>query len=146
MIVGVLVELSNKSVDKIFDYKVPSLMIPKIRLGVRVKVPFGRQQLEGFILEIKENVDSDFLLKEVIEVIDDFPILNEELIFLGKKMQDDTLSTLISCYQVMLPKALKAKDGVKVSKKYDTYYKINRDVSYKFNDTQKKIISLFKNK
>ena len=145
MIVGVLVELSNKSVDKIFDYKVPSLMIPKIRLGVRVKVPFGRQQLEGFILEIKENVDSDFLLKEVIEVIDDFPVLNEELIFLGKKMQYDTLSTLISCYQVMLPKALKAKDGVKVSKKYDTYYKINRDVSYKFNDTQKKIISLFKN-
>ena len=40
MIVGVLVQLSNKSVDRIFDYKVPSFLIPKIKVGLRVEIPF----------------------------------------------------------------------------------------------------------
>ena len=37
-------------------------------------------------------------------------------------MQKNTLSTLISCYQVMLPKALKAKQGNVINKKFDTFY------------------------
>ena len=45
------------------------------------------------------------------------------------------MSPLISCYQVMLPKALKAKKGKDISIKYDTYYTINPnyDTSYSFN-------------
>ena len=36
MIVGVLVELSNKNIDKVFDYNVPSSLVDNIKLGVRV--------------------------------------------------------------------------------------------------------------
>ena len=53
MIVGVLVELSNKNIDRIFDYKVSNDLIDDIKLGIRVEVPFGNQTFEGFILEIK---------------------------------------------------------------------------------------------
>ena len=34
LIVGVLVEIANKSVDKIFDYHVPSSMENDIKIGV----------------------------------------------------------------------------------------------------------------
>ena len=54
MIVGVLVELSNKNIDKIFDYNVPVNLQDKIKIGIRVEVPFGRQVLDGFVLEIKD--------------------------------------------------------------------------------------------
>ena len=63
MVVGVLVQLSSQNVDRVFDYLVPEHLIPSIKVGVRVLVPFGKQNLEGFILEIKTNSDRE--LKEI---------------------------------------------------------------------------------
>lgn len=147
MVVGVLVELSNKNIDKVFDYLVPLESVEKIKIGVRVEVPFGRQVLEGFVLEIKSN-DSDRELKSILGVKDQDVVLNEELLSLGKKMQEMTLATLISCYQVMLPKALKAKQGRVINKKYDCFYYLNNiDLSgIKFNESQEKIIELCRQK
>ena len=109
MVVGVLVELANKSVDRIFDYNVDDSIKDDIKVGIRVEVPFGRQTLEGFVLEIKNSSEVKDL-KSVIRIIDKDIILNKELIDLGKKIKANTLSTLISCYQAMLPRALKAKN------------------------------------
>ena len=144
MIVGVLVEISNKSVDRIFDYKVPQEKEKFIKIGLRVEVPFGHQKLEGFVLEIKENSNLDSL-KEIIRVIDEDIVLNDELINLGKFMKEKTLAPLISCYQVMLPKALKAKNNVVINKKYETFYKLNKNiVDVKLNDSQQEIVNMFK--
>lgn len=142
MIIGVLVELSNKNIDRVFDYSVPDCFLDKIKLGIRVKVPFGKMELEGFVVEVKDS--SDIEVKDILDVIDDEAILNSELLELGKKMQEDTLSTLISCYQIMLPKALKAKNGQVINKKFDTYYYLNKDiVCYgKLSTSQEKIINL----
>lgn len=142
MIIGVLVELSNKNIDKIFDYSVPDNLKDKIKVGIRVKVPFGKMELEGFVIEIKNS--SDISVKDILDVVDDEVILNEELLELGKKIQEDTLSTLISCYQIMLPKALKAKNGMVINKKFDTYYYLNKDiVCYgKLSASQDRIINL----
>lgn len=142
MIIGVLVELSNKNIDRVFDYSVPDCFLDKIKLGIRVKVPFGKMELEGFVVEVKDS--SDIEVKDILDVIDDEAILNSELLELGKKMQEDTLATLISCYQIMLPKALKAKNGQVINKKFDTYYYLNKDiVCYgKLSALQEKIINL----
>ncbi len=142
MIIGVLVELSNKNIDKVFDYSVPSNLEGYIKIGIRVEVPFGNQKLEGFVLEIKKETGASNL-KEIIGIVDSEVVLNEELLMLGRKMQEMTLSTLISCYQVMLPKALKAKHGVSISKKYDTFYSLNTNVEIdNINSKQEEIINL----
>ena len=146
MIVGVLVELSNKNIDKIFDYNVPVELISKIKVGIRVIVPFGRMTLEGFVLEIKKSNDSNVELKNIISIVDEDIVLNSELLELGKTMRNKTLSTLISCYQVMLPKALKAKNGSVVNIKYDTYYRLGIiSPDEKFNSKQNEIIKCFEN-
>ena len=142
MVVGILIEISHQNVDKIFDYHVPDILVPEIKVGIRVVVPFGRQTLVGFVLEIKDRSDCDNL-RDVISIVDNDIVLNEELLSLGKRMHRELLSTLISCYQVMLPKALKAKHGVNVSKKYDIFYRMNKNFSCKINATQQKIIDLF---
>ena len=141
MIIGVLVELSNKNIDRVFDYSVPSNLRDKIKLGIRVKVPFGFMELEGFIVEIKS--ESSIEVKDILGVVDEDIVLNEELLELGKRMQENTLSTLISCYQVMLPKALKAKNGRVINKKLDTYYYLNDNVDYsKLTPKQMEIVNL----
>lgn len=140
MIVGVLVELSNKNIDQVFEYSVPSSFLHEIQEGIRVLVPFGNQKLEGFVVEIKNHTERE--VKEILAVVDQEVILNKELLELGKIMQEKTLSTLISCYQVMLPKALKAQKKTMIAKKYDTFYQLG-EVCGKMNATQEKILTLF---
>lgn len=147
MVIEVLVELSTRNVNKTFDYLVPPEFMDQIQLGIRVLVPFGMQKLEGFVLKIKSLNNSKYKideLKEILDVIDDEIILNEELLKLGKKISEMTLSTLISSYQVMLPEALKARKKVKINKKIDTYITLNKniDISLLKNENQQKIVNL----
>lgn len=141
MVVGVLVQLASQNVDKIFDYSVPKELEDSMQVGIRVLVPFSRQTLEGFVLEIKDS--SPLELKEVYSIVDYDIVLNKELLALGKEIQKDTLSTLISAYQVMLPKALKAKAGTTIRKKFHTFYQLEQRDYLGTSLPQKKILELF---
>lgn len=143
MKVNVLVELSNRNIDKSFTYNVPQNLEPDIKKGIRVKVPFGKQKLEGFILDIINEEISDEL-KDIEALIDKEVILTEELLSLGQKIKETTLCTLISAYQVMLPKALKAQVKTKINKQYIKLLSINNKINlndYKFNDKQQEILN-----
>ena len=143
MVVNVLVELSNKNIDKTFDYLVPKELEDKIGIGKRVTVPFQHLTLEGFILDTKSNYDGD--LKNIISVNDEDIILNSELLELGKEISKKTLSTLISAYQTMLPKALKASINTNINKKLIKYIELNNvDLSNIKKDTQLEIINYLK--
>ena len=54
MVCEVLVEVNSFNTDKLFDYKVPSSMESKIKIGIRVEVPFGNRTINGFIMNIKD--------------------------------------------------------------------------------------------
>ena len=140
MYIKVLVELSAFNIDKTFTYHVNDKLIDKIKVGIRVLVPFNNQKLEGFVLEILSECDDDYDIKDVIDVIDSEVILNDELLDLGKWLSNETLSTLISSYQVMLPKALKAKNGSKVNIKYLNMVEID-NLNMEFNEKQQEIIN-----
>ena len=146
MFVLVLVELSSFNIDKTFYYKVPDGLIDRIKIGVRVLVPFSHQTLEGFVMGIENDVEYEDDIKEIIDVIDDEVILNDELLELGKYISEKTISTLISSYQVMLPKALKAKKKNDVSVKYLTYVRIKSLNNSKLTSKQEEIVSLLKEK
>ena len=148
MVANVLVELSNRNIDKTFTYNIPNELENLIKVGIRVLVPFGKQTLEGFVLSISENTNSEIELKDIIKPIDDEVILNEELLELGKFIKRKTLSTLISAYQVMLPKALKADKKTKINKSYESNIIIKDEKllkDYKLTDKQKIIIDEIRN-
>ena len=146
MVAGVLVEISTKAVDKIFEYMVPLSMQEDLKIGMRVYVPFGKRTIEGFVLTIQKEKKTDKDLKDIEGFVDSEITLNSELLELGRFLQKKTLAPLISCYQVMLPKALKAKNGNKIPIRYDTFYRLNPhyDTSLKFNSSQEAIIQLVK--
>ena len=145
MVCDCLVELAHVFMEKTFTYKVPKSLEKDIKIGMRVKVPFGAQILEGFVMKIREGTAHD--LKDVIELVDSYPVLNDELLKLGTFIKNTTLSSLMSSYQVMLPKALKARQKVKKKNKKIKYISLNNDINlndYKFNSTQEKIINILK--
>ena len=143
MYVDVLVELKIKKIDQTYTYSVPANLQNEIEIGKRVLVPFNNQKLEGFILNIKNEVD--FKTKDIISVIDENPVLNDELIELGNYISKKTIVNKITAYQTMLPAALKAKKNTKINKKYISVLELV-DKNYESkNENQLKILELFKN-
>lgn len=111
----VYIEHSSPQLDQSFSYLCGHA---EVRPGMRVSVPFAKQQLVGFVDSVKE-VSADELkqmpyeLKEIQRVIDERPLLNDELLQLGKWMAEQYVAPLISCYQAMLPGVLKPKSSAR---------------------------------
>lgn len=138
MYADVLVEIKSKHVDKTFSYEVPKPLQEFLEIGKRVLVPFGSQKLEGYVVGIKKTCEIQ--TKEIIEIIDEKPVLNEELLWLGKKVQEETLCSLSAIYSSMLPKALKAKVGSSVSKKLVSYLVLTENISTILENTSSKAV------
>ena len=116
MFASVLVEIKAKAVDKTFVYKIPNNL--NVLIGERVLVPFGKRIVSGFVLDILTDDNFDYEVKYIKDVIDDYPVINDEMLKLGVYISKKTLSPLICAYQTMLPVALKASKKVKINKKY----------------------------
>ena len=108
MIASVVVDCKTDSVNRTFDYMVPPCFLDTIKIGQRVYVPFANRNLLGIVVELKET--SDFPnLKEIYDVLDLVPCLNEELILLAKNMHEYYFSLYITCLLTMIPQALSIK-------------------------------------
>lgn len=146
MVAQVLTQIKSKQVDKTFTYKIPKELAPKIKVGIRVIIPFGKQKLEGFVLKIEEEKQYDYELKNILEVVDEYPILTDEMLELGKVISNKTLCTLVNAYQTMLPTSLKAKIGNHLNKKYETIIEINELKDIKYTEKQLGLLELIKSK
>lgn len=128
MYVKVLIETRVKSNDMTFTYHVSKDACNNI-IGKRVLVPFSNRIVEGFVLDYDVKPE-DYDVKGVLKVIDEEPVLNDELIKLGKFMSERYLCSLIYTYQAMLPKALKANHKTSAKAKTKTYVKLNENVNH----------------
>ncbi|OPY65698.1 MAG: Primosomal protein N' [Syntrophorhabdus sp. PtaU1.Bin002] len=69
-------------VAKAFSYSVPDPWAPFVQPFLRVKVPFRNRIMTGFILGIEEGNKPG--LKEIVEVVDLFPLIDARLVDLAK--------------------------------------------------------------
>jgi len=105
----VVVDVKHKAVDRVFDYKIPDEFLDVVVPGVRVFVPFGARSLTGFVLCVKESSDFAGKLRPIVKVMDVVPVLNAELLALGIDLARETGATMISCFDAMIPAAMKSK-------------------------------------
>lgn len=137
MFANVIIEYGNKAVDREFTYVVPKEYYDKIKVGHRVLVPFNGKLINGFVLRLSDSYQGEYELKEINMLCDPEPILNEEMLFLGKEIQEEILCSKISIYQAMLPKGLKAKYKDNISTKVNRYMVLNKEMD-EVNDYIKK--------
>ena len=129
MLASVVIEYSVKSLNKVFDYIIPNDLIDKIKVGHKVIVPFASKEVEGFVLKIHNTYDNTLEYRSISRIVDIDFYLNNELLTLGKYMSNVLLCNLISCYQVMLPKALKASIKTNINKKYESKVYLNNNIN-----------------
>ncbi len=149
MYADVILEMKNKQTDQTFTYHIPKNLEKLVSIGKRVKVPFNKRTLTGFILNISSSFKGDFKVLDILEVIDEEIILTPELLDIAQFVKDSTLCSLSSCISTMLPKALKSTNKTKINKKYTSFLVLNNDYQTSLNltnnKTQNEIIALFKN-
>ena len=109
-IVSVAVDQTVYLIDKPFDYFVPETLSGKAQVGCRVLVPFGNGNLRktGIILSFSE-FDESKKLKTIISVLDDEPVLSEEMLKLAEYIRTETFCTWYSAVRVLLPPGINYK-------------------------------------
>lgn len=124
-IVDVLIEHPINKLDRQFSY----LSALPVLKGVRVKVPFNKQSLVGFVEEVNKTEltqkeleeENGFRYQFIDEVIDEVPLLNQELMEVANYLAKVTLAPKIACLSMMLPIQLKPNSKQGVGKKYERY-------------------------
>jgi primosomal protein N' (replication factor Y) len=110
MFARVIVDVPAKQTNRPFDYVVPEAMEPWIEVGSRVGVPFGPRRIQGFVIDLIQESEFDSgKMKEIEQILDVNPPLNQELVELSDWMSKKYICHKISALQAMIPGALKAK-------------------------------------
>ena len=89
------------NINQNFDY----ISDENVKIGCRVIVPFGKKKLTGFVVDIKEK--SQKSLKKIIKVVDDEPLLNDELLELAKWISEYYLCSQGVALNLILPSTSK---------------------------------------
>jgi len=141
----VIISITHKSVDRIFDYIVPERLETDLCVGMRVIVPFGKgnKKYEGYVIGFSDNTEVPFeKLKYIISIMDKYPIFSENTIILAKFMKEKYYTTLSECLRCIMPSVVKDKVLRYVylnRKKEDFEVVFNKCISK--NNLQSKVLS-----
>jgi primosomal protein N' (replication factor Y) len=76
-----------------FTYRIPENLRGRIKAGARLKLPFGRRNMTGYAVELHDEIPSgsdidESKLKDVIELLDDEPLITPEILRLTQWTAD----------------------------------------------------------
>ncbi|MEO5603094.1 MAG: primosomal protein N' [Cyclobacteriaceae bacterium] len=95
-------------IAKLFTYRVPFNLNDTIRIGQRVIVQFGdRKVLTGLIINIHETSPQEYEAKSLLDVLDDFPSVNELQLKLFQWIADYYMCSMGEVMNAALPAGLK---------------------------------------
>jgi primosomal protein N' (replication factor Y) (superfamily II helicase) len=101
MIARVIVDLKHHQVNRLFDYFIPDEMESFLVRGMRVIVPFHEMKRLGFVVEIVN--ESDQASKEIEDVLDVEPVIDDELFEHIALLMNTSNITLSHAFETVLP-------------------------------------------
>ncbi len=96
--------------DQAFTYSLPVTLQHRARAGARILVPFGPRKMAGVVLRVHDE-PPDVPLKDALRLIDAEPVLDGELIALGKWISGYYCAPLGEVLRSMLPLASDIRAG-----------------------------------
>ena len=86
--------------DMVFTYRIPADATPVV--GGRILVPFRQQRMTGIVVELHDRKPS-VTAKNILAALDATPVLDEQLLQLGRWISDYYLVPLGEVFRTMLP-------------------------------------------
>ena len=108
MAARVALSAATYAIDKPYTYLVPEELIPRLREGMRVMIPFGagNRRAEGMVLSVGELEDDPSKYKPILTLLDEEPVLDREGLQLAMWMRERYFCTVYEAARAMLPAGL----------------------------------------
>ena len=120
MYAEIIVDIASEQVDRVFTYQVPDTL--RIVPGMRVRVPFGPREKEGFVIRLKETADYDeSKIKPILAALEDYPAVLPELMELAWEIRAKCHCPLCEALRLMLPAEMR---GGRVKVKTEEYVRL----------------------
>ena len=152
-LVNVLIERKAQSLNRPFSYFYDGEK--DVDVGYRVLINFANQRIIGYVISVEDTdktineleKERGYKFEKILEVIDDKPLLNNELMRLASEVSEYYFAPLISVLQVMLPPSLKPSISYLRAPKiaYDFYLHLEDDKEDELTPKQIELIRLLKN-
>ena len=94
-----------------FTYSLPASLAGGVRLGVRVLVPLGKSKAYTAMAVRTHDVKPDFETRDILQVIDQEPVLLERQLRLWQWISTYYMSALGDVFKAALPAGLKAEEN-----------------------------------
>ncbi len=108
------------SFDMLFSYAVPERLAADAACGCRVLVPFGKGNMRriGVVMKLSEGDTKG--LKSLVSLVDEEPVISEELLRLAFYLHENTFCTYFDAVKTMLPPAMSvsAKETFRIVKNF----------------------------
>lgn len=148
-IAKLLINTSVKTLNKVYDYIIPSELENIARLGMRVEVSFGKstKDEEGIIVKIveltKEEVEGrKYKLKSIISVLDDVSYIDEKRLQLAKYISHVYFCNVYDALKLMLPPGTKSKnDSKSLKSKQNTLVRLVKSPDEIYQDIENEVIT-----
>jgi primosomal protein N' (replication factor Y) (superfamily II helicase) len=128
-----------------FTYIIPESLCHHVQERVRVIAPFGKRILTGFIISLTDKVENTAKLKEIIDILDDKPILTESSLNFYKWLSEYYICSLGEAIKLAAPYGFEVESKKRIitdkefcstllsreKKKDSTRYKILEVLSHK---------------
>lgn len=98
-----------------YDYRVPEILEGRVQAGVRVRVPLGRgnRRVIGYCRQVTTRNRPARKLKYVTAVLDERPLLSEDLLRLGSWLAEYYLCPLGQVLETLVPAGVRAAAGTR---------------------------------
>ena len=100
--------------DQAFTYRLPETLRHRVQRGSRVSAPFGARKLTGVVLRVHDE-RPQMTAREVFKLLDEEPVLSEELLSLGKWIAAYYCAPLGEVLRSMTPLAGEVRRGKQYS-------------------------------
>ena len=145
MLARVIIDHYHNKLDHLFDYLVPPALQEKVSAGMRVHVPFGRnnRMLEAFVMEIKkvQTPPDHHKVKEIMKILEIEPVLFASTLDMVNWMKKAYFCRTIEAIRCFVPnQKVKKKVIDVVGLNEEMMKKINVIGEFKTAPAQKKIL------
>ncbi len=112
MYADIIVDISREELDQSFQYRIPEELKERLKVGMRVRIPFGRggRTISGYVIDITDTprCDTD-LLKDILSVEPQAESIESRMISLAAWMREQYGSTMLQALRTVLPVKTKVK-------------------------------------
>ena len=142
MYVQVILNNNSRSTDQLYTYGVPQELETATETGKRVKVNFGRNKhiLDALIVSVLSTCDfPDNKIKPILDVIDENPIVKDEMIKLIFWIRDRYLCKYSDAIRLIIPSMIKYEHNIIIKAKDDEFIELT------LNEKENALFRIIKN-